>query len=186
MSITREVLHEKIKSCGNQSIDKKKDFVMKFLIDLFCLSANEVSVGNLKDCIREQFFSAYFRFWKSCNRTETRFRAKYGNWLKKKIVFPATLRKGRPKKNFESSSDVVKRRRTENIRKTATTAELTFATSMKLREDGKSAEAALLKEATTTTPNRAKRILKKMEIDATSTNTNDCRGSSKLTNFTST
>lgn len=66
---------------------------------------------------------------------------------------------GRPSKPFEESSAVIKRRKTQEIRQQKTAAELSFATSMKLREEGNVSASQLLEEATTTTPTRAKRIL---------------------------
>lgn len=69
--------------------------------------------------------------------------------------------RGRPRKNFDESSDVVKHRKTKEVRVSKTSSELVYATTMKLREEGDIATAELLKESTSTTPTRSKKLLAK-------------------------
>lgn len=74
------------------------------------------------------------------------------------IERPSTSGVGRPAVSFEISSDRSKRWKTEKMRKKSHTKELTYATKMKLRSEGKMDAAKLQSEAIDTTPSRAKRI----------------------------
>lgn len=75
---------------------------------------------------------------------------------------PPTSAAGRGRKQlpFSECTETVKRRKTADVRAGHSGDMLAFASSMKLREEGKKDEASLVQLATQTTPSRASRILK--------------------------
>lgn len=64
-------------------------------------------------------------------------------------------KRGRPTVPFEESDERTKRKKTEHLRKSTPIAELSFATQMSLRASGSTQASKLLKEITTSSPNRA-------------------------------
>lgn len=174
--ITRLMLHQKmVELSRHESIEARKSHVLEYLKEHFRTNGNEEATKVLIKFVRENFFAPYTRKWKSVHSNNAFFLEKYGDWLEQVIVFPDMLQTclsvpqgynpgpssgGRPSKQFEDSSDVIKRRKTSELRKRKTV-ELTYATSMNLRKEGNVAASSLLVEATTSTPTRAKRILTK-------------------------
>lgn len=77
------------------------------------------------------------------------------------MIAPSAV--GRKQRLFKDCTNSVKRRKTAEIRHNNSTDSLTFASSMKLRLEGKSSEAKLVQLATQTTPQRASRILSAWE-----------------------
>lgn len=69
---------------------------------------------------------------------------------------PSTSR-ARHSSDFEDSSDRSKRRKTESLRSSYTTSELVYATQMSLRASGAPAASTILKEVTSTSPQRAQK-----------------------------
>lgn len=118
------------------------------------------------------------RGWTKSSRIETKFLSKYSTWLQKEVIFtlttppapmeaaaaipevprPSASGAGRPAKDYKSSSDRTKRRKTEELRKKVTTPELAHATKMKLRSTGQHTTAKLVEETIETTPIRAFKI----------------------------
>ncbi|KAK9675099.1 hypothetical protein QE152_g40634, partial [Popillia japonica] len=72
------------------------------------------------------------------------------------------LRSGRPSKHFEALSDRSKRRKTEQIRKEYVVEELTYATHMTMRAEGRRDAANVSKELSTY-PSTATRYKKAYE-----------------------
>lgn len=73
---------------------------------------------------------------------------------------PSTSKGGRPKASFKDSSDVIKRRKTESVRKSVEGAEeIAFAASMVCRKEGNIPAAKLMKEMMES-PQRALKIEK--------------------------
>lgn len=144
--ITRMVLHEKIMEFHEESTELRKNRVLDFLKEHFQTNGDEIATKTLVNFTRESFFSPYYRNWKSAHRMNNRFLAKFGAWLQEEIKFsevvlrcipgPSSTSEARPSKDFKDASVVIKRRKTEQLRKEKSTAELAFATSMKLRESG--------------------------------------------------
>lgn len=172
--IRRIDLHNKNMEFKEETIQSRKNRVLDFLKELFCTNGDEIATNTLVKFTRESFFAPYYRHWNSVSRKNDRFLQKFDHWLQHEIQFPDVVLRclpssctmqtsstgGRPLKDFEDSSAVVKRRKTEELRKDKSAAELSFATAMKLRQAGDEAAAKLLTEATTTTPTRAQRILR--------------------------
>ncbi|CAH1108689.1 unnamed protein product [Psylliodes chrysocephalus] len=63
--------------------------------------------------------------------------------------------RGRPIVPFEESNELTKRKKTEDLRKNKSIAELSFATQMSLRVSGNTEASKLLKDITSTSPKRA-------------------------------
>lgn len=64
---------------------------------------------------------------------------------------------GRPTKSFDESSDRRKRQKTENLRTTYSSDELSFAAQMSLRSSGKVKASKILRDVTATSPTRPKK-----------------------------
>ncbi|KAG5863833.1 hypothetical protein JTB14_014187 [Gonioctena quinquepunctata] len=91
-------------------------------------------------------------------------------WLKGEICFPTLINecaelaavkespeasRGHPSKSFDSSSDRLKRRKSEEIRKTISSDELAYATRMNLRRAGQLEATKIVEDITSTSPTRA-------------------------------
>ena len=163
-----EILFEK-KGEGRSSRIKH---VINTVSALFGVEEDQQALKTLKKEIGRVCSRIFAKFEKS-HRIKDRFLQDNALWLQSDAkLLPAsspptsssqpgpssTLRRGRPSQPFGESSDRSKRRKTEDIRKSKSSSELSFATQMSLRHKGKVAEAKLLQEATTTTPTRARKI----------------------------
>lgn len=145
----------------------KTDFLTQHIMIRYALD----DVGNIRSEIHNQVYnlSKYFKkLWEKYNRKEDRVIKL--DYLNKDYVLPQSVliqlpstssgERGRKKHSFSESSDCVKRRKTAELRTEHTADELSFASSMKLREEGRRAEASIVQIATQTTPTRATRMLK--------------------------
>ncbi|KAG8232441.1 hypothetical protein J437_LFUL012365 [Ladona fulva] len=171
--VTRLDLHDKIMEKKDESVEFRKRHILEYLIAKFNLNEDEAA----KNILKKNFFHRHLLKWNQSFRRDNIFRKKYEKWLKSDILLPSTVYKnlpstsnigspeefprGRPSKHFEGSSQRSKRRKTEELRATTSAAELSFAASMKHRDIGDEDVAKLIKEVTTTTPTRAKRVLSK-------------------------
>ncbi|KAJ4426158.1 hypothetical protein ANN_26967 [Periplaneta americana] len=122
--------------------------------------------------------------------SETNFSNRYSRWLDHNITLPiektscvstpkkhtdipstsGKLGRSRPTKVFGELSERSKRRKAKETRENMCSEELSYATAMNLRSEGDEVAAKLLKEVTTTTPSRGKRIrdsLRKEEKEIT-------------------
>lgn len=171
VKITRMMLHEiMIKYDHNE----RQDRVLEYLNEVFLTNGDTKATKDIEIFTKTQFFAPYIKRWRECSRNNVRFMQKYRDWLGHEIVFPELVRnrlissdvpstssRGRPSKAFDDCSDVIKRRKTDDLRKTKTSGELVYAAAMKLREEGDTASAQLLVESTSTSPTRSRRILHK-------------------------
>lgn len=128
-------------------------------------------VGDVKSDIQKCAYnlSKYFKtLWEKHNRKENVLLKR--DYFQQVFVLPHSViiqmpstssgERGRKELPFSRSSDCVKRRKTTDLRQEHEVDELTFASVMKLRSEGRKAEASVIKLATQTTPTRAERILK--------------------------
>lgn len=67
--------------------------------------------------------------------------------------------RGRPSQSFASSSDRSKRRKTQEVRSTLSTEELTYAAQMSLRSSGRVHAAQVLQDVTLISPTRASKYI---------------------------
>lgn len=74
---------------------------------------------------------------------------------------------GRPVRDFDEVCDRTKRRRTEDVRSTLSTSELTYAAQISLRTSGSIDAANVLKDVTTSSPTRAAKYRKSFKLAAT-------------------
>lgn len=115
--------------------------------------------------------------WRKSHRVKKNFLSKNKNWLSGNIALVSecveavtehvtesksanTCDRGRPVTDFGEASDSTKRRRTKLLRDHFSTDELTYATNMKLRSEGKIQAAKLCNEATSST-SKAEEMFKK-------------------------
>lgn len=176
--ITRLDLHNKMLEYPRKTFTDRKKHVLEYLKEHFATNGDEHATEVLITFTRENFFSPYLKRWQKVFSKNEVFLARYDDWLREEIVFPELLKNRltptssnteptpgpsgtQSTKDFKQYSERHKRRKTEQLREEASAAELSFATSMKLRDEGDQAAAKLLTEATTTTPTRAKRIFQK-------------------------
>lgn len=100
------------------------------------------------------------RRWVASHYVEDHFLKRNDGWLQGTFELPQAIsRPGRPQKSFDDVSERSKRRKTETIRRELTSEELTFATHVKLRCEGKADAANVIKNLTKS-PNRAKKYTK--------------------------
>lgn len=124
---------------------------------------------HAKQSIRKLIFDLKNK-WHKSKRTESIFLNTYSEWLGVYISFGLkeenkTKRstRGRPSTSFEDSSERSKRRKTENFRTQSTTEELSYATQMNLRAEGKQDAAKILKDVTSNSPSKAKKYRSSFE-----------------------
>ena len=128
------------------------------------MGLQERSQEELKEVRKtiSRFRSTVFQKWISSHRILDRFLLYNSEWLDKKLFVPVSLvphtAKGRQEKTFSESSERSKRRKTEGLRKTTSTEELSFATAMSLRGSGNPSAARVSHEAVAMTPTRASKI----------------------------
>lgn len=99
---------------------------------------------HAKQPIRKLIFDLKDK-WHKSKRTESIFLNSCNEWLnifisfgiKEEIKETKISTKGRPSTSFEDSSERSKRRKTENLRTQSSTEELSYATQMNLRAEGK-------------------------------------------------
>ncbi|EFA12562.1 hypothetical protein TcasGA2_TC004191 [Tribolium castaneum] len=130
--ITRLQLHNIMMEFSHNSLDIRKKQVLDFLKERFCTNGDEEAIEALVSFTRNSFFAPYFRNWQNVDRNNNRFLKKYDFWLREEIKFPdlalravpstscgasTSKARGSPSKDFEESSTVIKRRKTEILRK---------------------------------------------------------------------
>lgn len=109
----------------------------------------------------------------SCSRSSTQLYSRLPAWLNTELDFSegrsqqptpddpiAGSSRGRPPRGFEEISERSKTRRVRHLVQQHSAKELSFATRMSLRSAGKRHAAAVVKEATETTPTRAAKMRK--------------------------
>lgn len=117
-------------------------------------------------------FSKIRQKLQTVKRTEQFFFQKYHDWLIKPVTFPilevvttlATSVRARPTKEFLTSSERSKRRKTEELRSSFSPQELAYATQVSLRSTGQLAASKLVKEAALCTPTRASKYRKSFKV----------------------
>lgn len=97
-----------------------------------------------------RFKSDYKSRWEAAKRMEERFYDKNTTWLDSSISFPTRKIKrsipGRPAIPFEESTDRMKRKKTEDLRKSTPLPELVYTTQMKLKASGQGAASKIIKD----------------------------------------
>lgn len=135
--LSRLFLCEILEDCASTSIDKKFEFLENKLIDFF----KHPTQYNRIIKHRLSYFKVQFkRKWSACCRDRHRFRKYNAEWLQGSINFPVCNSDvggpGRPQKQFTTSSERSKRRKTRELRENVSVAELTFAAQMSQRASG--------------------------------------------------
>lgn len=125
-------------------------------------TGNFDNIGLTKTLSR--FKSEYkTRFEKAFRKLETFFKTN-NSWLETSVSFlccpKEKLKRGRPSVSFDESSERTKRMKTEKLRESTSISMLSFATQMSLRAVGQVSASKVLKDITTTTPDRAKKYRK--------------------------
>lgn len=141
---------------------KSRDIKMKHVRDHVLSKLDRISKENCRNLKKSvaRFCTDLEKRWLKANNTLSRFLESNGDWLKGNEVLNPTQNKskGRPKKQFAELNKQNKRRRVKEIRNSATSKELAFATEMQVRADGSEDAAKLVNEALQTTPTRATKI----------------------------
>lgn len=159
---TKLELFELMKECPKHLLNEKFEYMENRLADITGCSESERNV--LKQSLK--WFKHYFKEkWSSANRMEDRFIQNNSDWLASTIsvpLFSLTIPgPGRPKKDFNVSSERSKRRKTEDLRMQSTSEELMFAASMSQRAGGYCDSADLVKKITEN-PTKATEFKKKI------------------------
>lgn len=163
--MTRKRFYDIMKDQRDCDINKKIDLAESFLLNTQNYSEDQRKhikhkLSNLKSEIK--------RRWVASHYVEDHFLKRNDGWLQGTFELPQAIsrpgrpaipRPGRPHKSFDVVSERSKRRKTETIRRELTSKELTFATHVKLRSEGKADAANVIK-------NLAKSPKKHFNIDA--------------------
>ncbi|KAJ4426157.1 hypothetical protein ANN_26966 [Periplaneta americana] len=134
--ITRRELYDTGRVKLQEQVTVKKDFVR-----MKTKCTDEYLMALYKQI--SFFVSDFKKRWQQARRIEEIFLEKNKDWLDSSVRFrnydrDATRKcMGRPTKNFHESSDRTKRQKTENLRATYSSDELSFAAEMSLRSSGK-------------------------------------------------
>ena len=167
---TRREFYDSIRELSPNNLgdlETLKKAITKLKITSGIEACNEKSC--LVDAHLRRLKSHIMERWKQSKRIHERFLANNSNWLDVNLELnefsccralnkDVPKKRGRPEKSFEQSSVCSKRRKTFNLRKTASAQELSFAAQMKLREVGQVDSSFLMKQATATTPTRSTTI----------------------------
>lgn len=144
--MTRKEIFDIMRQRKDTNINEQLEFVEVVLLSSVCCSEAQ------KKEIRHKFSyvkSEFKRRWTDAHYKEDIFRKKNHDWLQGTFELPkTTIQSGRPSKTFEESSERSKRRKTEELHKTAESEELIFAAQMELRSKGKTDASRILKEIT--------------------------------------
>lgn len=155
--MTRKRFYDIMQDHPDYDINKKMDHAESFLLNAQNYSEDQQKqvkhkLSNLKSEIK--------RRWVASHYVEDLFLKRNDSWLQGTFELPqAITRSGRPQKSFDDVSERSKRRKTETIRREMTSEELTFATHVKLRCEGKADASNMIKNLTKS-PNRANKYRK--------------------------
>lgn len=149
--------------------EKIEDHLSKKLERPFILS------GNAKSVILKLLYKLKTK-WQEVKRIEQKFLEKNQQWLNVIVYLDENKEDesqttsssdkghmGRPKPEFAQCSERTKRRRTENIRQSSFE-ELSYATHMKLRAEGKVEAAKIVKDISSSSPSKAKKYRSSLEL----------------------
>ena len=156
---------------GEESLRDIEMALSKLLNRRYALSINE------KTRIRSVIGKMKVK-WNQQHRIKEKFVNKCSDWLSKRELFmhpgepqesttEASL--GRPLTDFSSASDRTKRRRVQSLRKDISPDEMTYATQMNFRADGKSDAAAVMKHMCEGTPTTAKKYRSRFNLETENT-----------------
>lgn len=154
---TRRKLVEIYFSSKFKNIDQKFTDVESFLIEKTCCGENQVcelkkNLKNFKHQLKTK--------WESAHRTKATFFATQSKWLNESIAFKKyslPIRVGRPIQNFDACSEQTKRKKTAELRSSASSSELLYAAQMNLRASGQIEVADAIKK-TTSSPEFVRKI----------------------------
>jgi len=152
--MTRRELFNMMQRQNLPNINKKLDFLESHLLQYD--DYNEVEIKEIKNNFA-RFKYAFKIRWSKAHKKEAIFIKNNTDWLVGTFTIPMVIkRQGRPTKTFRDSSERSKRRKTEDIRRSADVETLTYAAQVKLRTSGNRAASQILKEITAS-PKRAKK-----------------------------
>lgn len=155
--MTRKRFYDILQDYPDCDINKKMDQAESFLLNSQNYSEDQQKqvkhkLSNLKSEIK--------RRWVASHYVEDLFLKRNDSWLQGTFELPQAIsRPGRPQKSFDDVSERSKRRKTETLRREMTSEELTFATHVKLRCEGKADASNVIKNLTKS-PTRAKKYRK--------------------------
>lgn len=159
--MVRRQLYDMMQQQQGLVLNKKLEYLENVLLRQESYTEDEER--NFKQ--RFSYFKAQFKEkWSAAQRIDERFRKTYGKWLEGTFEVPkgtVNLKPGagRPTKSFDDCSERSKRRKTKELRESAETEELTFATQMKLRASGKTDASKVVKDLNAS-PKRATKYRK--------------------------
>lgn len=162
LAISRRELYNIFTSSGQSKIDNQFNFLTNTL--QLRTGCPQSDLNDIKTKMYH-FKSEFKTKWLSVGRSEKRFLDKYNKWLDTIISFKRyepcnQSKRGRPTIPFVESNERTKRKKTEELRKSTPIAELSYATQMGFRATGNTEASKLLKEITTSSPQRASKYKK--------------------------
>lgn len=148
------------------SFEEKKRNVLTYVLEACAIDA-DVSPGVASKIeYKVELVCSYFKQrWCKHGRSKRNVLNRYFKYFEKPfklteniLLTSRNIPSGRKSILFEESSNITKRKKTADIRNRFRSKELAYATQMKLREERLTDAAAIIREATQTTPSRATKI----------------------------
>lgn len=143
-----------------KSLDKQFNFMEEELKKrIICEERNCIVLKRKLSIFKSEF---RFRWLKAC-RIDEKFKKINKSWLDNSLSFPRFIKKtsenkrGRPQIPFALCSERTKRLKSKDLRDSTSTSLLTHATCMSLRVEGQVQASKVLKDITTSSPDRAKK-----------------------------
>lgn len=154
MSVKRETLLSTMRRCQSSHIEEQFKFLEDEMPELIRTSESRLQFKVFKSQFRSR--------WSKASRTLSKFMDNNKAWLASKYPTPVlnAAKRGRPKTDFDSSSDRTKRLKTQKLRTSTPVSVLSYATQMALRAEGSAHASEVLRDITTTTPSRASKYKK--------------------------
>lgn len=160
--MTRRELFQVMRSANKATIDEQITFLINHVQEIIHTEGEGQNDVDRKIAVFKNQFKTK---WSQVGRSTTRFLNTYSSWLDMPISFtifeqPTSFKRGRPEIEFEDCAERTKRKKSEDLRKSKSIAELSFATQMSFRSSGNPDAAKILKEITSSSPTTSSKFLK--------------------------
>lgn len=147
-----------MKNSKLNTLVERYEFMVKEINRL--TNCDEIKFVNIKQKLLN-FKSEYKTRWEKACRIEETFIKNNKSWLDTSLSFPSYSenvigkKRGRPQVSFEDCSEQAKRLKTKELRNTTSLPVLLHATCMKLKAEGQVKTSNVIKDMTSSSPNRA-------------------------------
>jgi hypothetical protein len=172
MFLSRQELFDIMRQSESNNVDDQADYLLAYMVKK--TNCPEEHMSALRKNL-STFQVEFKRRWRLAYRKQPRFLQNNQQWLSAPMIFLKFKWQGggggRPNVQFAESSDRSKRRKTASLRESSSLDELAYATQMSLRAGGKASAAKIVKEISTSSPERANKYHKAFKAHQKTTHT---------------